>query len=71
MNFIRSLNEGNLYFSKQSFQIKLLVSAIEVIGKHSKFELNISKTMPASPNTRSTNINLPIIFSFTNNILIS
>ena len=29
-NFIRRLNRGNFYFSKQSFQIWWLISGIEV-----------------------------------------
>ena len=48
MNFIRSLNKGNFYFSNQSFQIWWLISGIEV-RKNTKFQLNISKIMAARP----------------------
>ena len=48
MNFIRSLNSGNFYFSNYSFQICWLVRGMEVM-KNEKCQLNISKIMLATP----------------------
>ena len=45
MNFLKRLN---FYFSSQTFQIWWIISSLKVM-KNTKFQLNISKTMPARP----------------------
>ena len=46
MNFTSQLNRGNFYLSSQSFQIWWLYGSHKKIQK---FQLNISKIMPARP----------------------
>ena len=48
MNFIRRLNRGNFYFSKQCFQIWWLNSSIE-FRKTYKIQLDIFKIMAVRP----------------------
>ena len=47
MNFIIILNRGNFYLSTQSFQILWLIGGMKVMEKTTKFQLNISKIIPA------------------------
>ena len=48
MNFIRMLNRGNFYFLTRIFKFGGKLAAQKLV-KHTKYQLSISKVIPARP----------------------